>query len=48
MKNKWKLHQFAFNPLSDIDFQYVMNFYKKIIAKPYPFLFVDTTLASDN
>ena len=38
----------AFNYSSDIDFQYFMNLYKKYTAKPYSFLVIDTTLASDN
>ena len=43
--NKRELQQIAFNPSSDIDF---MNLYKKCTAKPYFFLVIDTTLASDN
>ena len=31
-----------------IDFQGFMNFYQKYDAKPYSFLVIDTTLASDN
>ena len=38
----------AFNHSSDIDFQDCLNLYKKCIKKPYFFLVIDTTLASDN
>ena len=37
-----------FNHLSEIDFQDFMNFYKKSTEKPYSFLVIDATLASDN
>ena len=43
-----KLQKTAFNHSSDIDFQDFMNLYKKCTAKPYSFLVVGTTLASDN
>ena len=46
--NKRELQQIAFNHSSDIDFQDFMNLYKKCTAKPYSFLVIDTTLASDN
>ena len=46
--NKREVQQIAFNHSSDIDFQDFMNLYKKCIAKPYFFLVIDTTLASDN
>ena len=46
--NKRKLEQIAFNHSSDIDFQDFMNLYKKCTAKPYSFLVIDTTLASNN
>ena len=46
--NKRELQQIAFNHSSDIDSQDFMNLYKKWIAKPYSFLVIDTTLASDN
>ena len=36
------------NHSSDTDFQDFMNLYKKCTAKPYSFLVIDTTLASDN
>ena len=45
---KRELQQIAFNHSSDIDFQDFMNLYKKCTAKPYSFLVIDTTLASDN
>ena len=45
---KRELQQIAFNHSSGIDFQDFMNFYKKCTAKLYSFLFMDTTLASDN
>ena len=32
----------------DIDFKDFMNLCKKCTAKPYPFLVIDATLASDN
>ena len=46
--NKRELRQIAFNHSSDIDFQDFMNLHKKCTAKPYSFLVIDTTLASDN
>ena len=46
--NKRELQQTASNHLSDIDFQGFLNLYKKCTAKPYSFLVIDTTLASDN
>ena len=46
--SKRELQQVAFNHSSDIDFQDFMNLYKKCTAEPYSFLFIDTTLASDN
>ena len=46
--NKGELQQIAFNHSSDIDFHDFMNLYKKCTAKPYSFLVIDTTLASDN
>ena len=42
--NKWELQQIAFNNSWDIDF---MNLYKMCTSKPYPFLVIDTTLASE-
>ena len=46
--NKQELQQIAFNQSSDIDFRDFMNLYKKCTAKPYYFLVIDATLASDN
>ena len=46
--NKRELQQIALNHSSDIDFQDLMNFYKKCTAKPYAILVIDTTLASNN
>ena len=45
---KRELQQIAFDHSSDIDFQDFMNLYEKYTAKPYPFLVIDTALASDN
>ena len=38
----------VFNHLFDTDFQDFMNLYKNCTAKPYSFLVIDVTLASDN
>ena len=46
--NKQELQQIAFNHSSDIDFKDFINLYKKCTAKPYSFLVIDATLASDN
>ena len=46
--NKGELQEIAFNHLSDIDFQDFMNLHKNCTTKPYSFLAIDTTLASDN
>ena len=46
--NKRELQQIAFNHSSDIDFQEFLNLHKRCTAKPYSFLVIDTTLASDN
>ena len=46
--NKRELQQMSFNHSSNIDFQEFMNLYKKCTEKPYSFLVIDTTLASDN
>ena len=45
--NKQELQQIAFNHSSDIDFQDIMNLYKKWFTEPYSVLVIDTTLASD-
>ena len=46
--NKRELQQIPFNHWSDIDFQDIIDLYKKCTAKPYSFLVIGTTLASDN
>ena len=46
--SKRELQQIAFNYSSDIDFQDFINLFKKCTVKPYSFLVIDTTLASDN
>ena len=43
-----KIQQIAFNHPSDIEFQDLLNLYKKCTAKPYSFLVIDATLVSDN
>ena len=44
---KQELQQTAFNHSSDIE-TLSKNLYKKCFAKPYSFLVIDATLASDN
>ena len=46
--NKRELQQIAFNHSSDIGLKEFTNLYKKFTAKPYSFLVIDATLASDN
>ena len=46
--NKQELKKISSNNSSDIDFKDFMNLYKKCTAKPYCFLVIDATLASDN
>ena len=46
--DKQELEQISHNHSSDIDFKYLMNLYKKNTSKPYSFLVIDDTLASDN
>ena len=46
--NKRELQQTGFHHSSDIDFQDFMNLYKKCTKKPYSFLIIDNSLASDN
>ena len=46
--NNRELQQIAFNHSSDIEFKGSVNLYKKCTAKPYSFLVIDATLASDN
>ena len=43
-----KRELFAINHSSDIDFKDSMNLYKKCIEKPYIFLVIDATIASNN
>ena len=45
--NKRELQEIALNHSSDIDSKDFIKIYKKCIAKPYPFLVVDTTLSSE-
>ena len=46
--NKREHQQTAFIHSLDIDFKDFMNLYNKCTAKPYSFLVIDATLASDN
>ena len=46
--NKQELQQIGFNHSSDFDSKVFMNLYKKCTAKPYSFLVIYATLASDN
>ena len=46
--HKQKLEQIASQNLLDIDFQDFMNLYRKCTEKPYSFLVIEATLASDN
>ena len=46
--NKRELQQIALNHSSDIDFKDFINIYKKYTKEPYSFLFIDTTLPSDD
>ena len=48
IRNKRELQQIAFNHSSDIQFKDFMNLYKECTEKPYSFLVIDATLASDN
>ena len=45
---KLEFQQIASNPSSDIDLRDFMNLYKKCTERPYSFLVIDNTLASDN
>ena len=45
---KRELQQIKSHNSSNIDFKDLMNLYKKCTAKPYSFLVIDVTLASDN
>ena len=46
--NKRELQQMVINHSSDISTKDLINIYKKCTGKPYSFLVIDTTLASDN
>ena len=46
--NKRELQQIGFNHSPDIEFQDFINVYTKCTAKPYSFLVIDASLASDN
>ena len=48
IQNKQELHQTTYHHSSDTDFRDFINLYKKCTAKPYCFLLIDATLASDN
>ena len=48
ISKKQELQQITFNHSSDIDFKDFMSLYKKCTAKPYFFLVIDVTLASEN
>ena len=48
ISNKWELKQITSHILWDIDFNDFLNLYKKCTKKPYLFLVIDATLASDN
>ena len=46
--SKRELPQVALNQSSDIEFNDFINIYTKYTTKPYSFLVIDATLASDN
>ena len=46
--NKREVQQIAFHHPSDIDLRNFMNLYKHFTTKPFFFLVIDGTLASDN
>ena len=46
--NKQELQKIESNNSTDIYFKGFMNLYKICTAKPYSFLVIDATLASDN
>ena len=48
ISNQRELKKIAYNHSSNIDFKDLMNLYKKCTEKPYSFLVIDTTLATDN
>ena len=45
---KFLIPQIAFDDSSDIDLQGFINFYKNPTVKPYFFMVIDITLASEN
>ena len=47
IRNKRELQQVVFNYSSDVVFQDFKNLYNKCTKKPYSFLVIDATLASD-
>ena len=46
--HKGQFHQVAFNRSLYINFHEFMNLYRKGTERPYSFLVIDATLASDN
>ena len=48
ISNNRELQQISFNHSSAVNFQDFMNLYKNCTEKPYSFLVIDTTLASNN
>ena len=48
ISNKLELQQIEFNHSSGIDSKDFINIYKKHSEKPYSFLVIDASLASDN
>ena len=48
IRNQLELQKIAPHSSSDIDFKDLMNLYMKCTAKPYSFLSIDATFASDN
>ena len=46
--NKQEFQQITFDHSSDTAFKNFINIYKKCISKPYSFLVIDNTLASNN
>ena len=48
IQNKQELQQITFNHSSHINFKDFMNLYKKCTEKPFSFLDIDATLASNN
>ena len=48
IRHKQELQQIGFNHSLDIDFKDLTNLYKKYTTKPFSFLVIDTTPASEN